>query len=689
MDSSRSWITFALFLLAGAHLVSAQGDPLCKPAVGPAARGFRYAGCYEDSVSNRALKWQWNGFRVMTVGMCVDHCRRFGYPVAGLQSTTDKSQSATTFYAAKNASPTSSAASPATATTSSAAEPLTESLVGYLLAVYVAEDASFAPVFETPKSMGRFEYLFTGPVVPILTALTKTNKVIFLEKGLFPISGGAPNSTHAYEYDYSIKDRRLAFREMNVKTDIFCSAISMIPDQWGRLVNVGGQRDESLSGLRIYRPTGRSGVNATTDWNENVSRLRLQEPRWYPSIVMLRNGSFGVIGGAPNPSAIGQTASVEVVPYNGAKPIRLKILEETYNKNLYPIVYFLPSGKILVVADTRAVLLDPDTFAQLSELKRIPGKADGNAKDHPDGSGGRTYPNIAGAALLPLMPPYQDPAEILICGGSDGGFGEFSTINNCVRTRPDVEGDEWIIERMPTGRVISTVVALPDLTFLIINGAKRGYASWASATHPARTALIYDPFKPQGRRISEVGWTDIARMYHSEAQLVHDGRVLLSGSNPLDARFPDEWRLQFFYPPYLTSGLARPTFEMLPGEGGVQRAFRYGDTIRIRANIPSGDLSAVRASLISTGGNTHSQQYGQRSLGLIITSTGGDSFTLGPLPTSDLVMPLGNYLVYVLDGPTPSEGQWIRVGDEPEQYKNWPTPNVADGFESVPEWTEQ
>ncbi|KAJ3215671.1 hypothetical protein HDU67_000139 [Dinochytrium kinnereticum] len=670
--------------LATASVIASR-DPTCKPLQKPTENGFSYAGCYEDVNSMSAMTWQWNGFRVMTVEMCVKHCRRFGYPLAGLKCAY------TSLFGHMKCLRSNDDCLLAWAGAMINLRKNREFLISNaaLLAMGMKISAAEPQTGSPPKNSGRFEYLFTGPVVPSLTALTKTNKVIFLEKFPFLFSGSAVNTTHAYEFDYSIKDPKRAFYEMNVKTDIICSASAMIPDQWGRMLNVGGNIGAALTGIRVYRPTGRAGVNSTTDWNENPKKLKMQEPRWYPSIVMLRNGSHAVIGGSPNPDTIGQTASVEIVPYNGVGPIPLQILEETYNKNLYPIVHALPSGKIVIVADNRAVLLDSDTFEQTRELKRVPGKPDGDSVAHPDGKGGRTYPLIGASAMLPLMPPYDAPAEILICGGSDGSYGRLSTINTCVRTRPDVEGDEWIIERMPTGRTMSTVVALPDLTFLIVNGAKRGQGGWTKATHPAGTALIYDPFKPEGRRISEAGWTDIPRMYHSEAQLVHDGRVLISGGNPVDSRFPDEWRLEFYYPPYLTSGLNRPTFEMLPGEGGVQRAFKYGDSIRINANITSGDLSTIRASLISTGGNTHSQQYGQRSLGLLITSNGGNLFTLGPLPKSDLVMPIGNYLLYVLDGPTPSEGQWIRVGDEPALYRNWPTPSVEDGFESVPEWTPQ
>ena len=49
--------------------------------------------------------------------------------------------------------------------------------------------------------------------------------------------------------------------------------------------------------------------------------------------------------------------------------------------------------------------------------------------------------------------------------------------------------------------------------------------------------------------------TTVARLYHSEANLLPDGRVLVSGSDPEDGVNPEEYRVEVFKPPYLLSGL--------------------------------------------------------------------------------------------------------------------------------------
>ena len=44
-------------------------------------------------------------------------------------------------------------------------------------------------------------------------------------------------------------------------------------------------------------------------------------------------------------------------------------------------------------------------------------------------------------------------------------------------------------------------------------------------TDPTLTALLYDPYRPLGSRISILNTTIVARMYHSEAILLHDGKL--------------------------------------------------------------------------------------------------------------------------------------------------------------------
>jgi hypothetical protein len=78
--------------------------------------------------------------------------------------------------------------------------------------------------------------------------------------------------------------------------------------------------------------------------------------------------------------------------------------------------------------------------------------------------------------MLPQYAPYTDPVEIITCGGSS--FGQ--AFDNCVSIVPEGDGG-WIIERMPSKRVMTYMAALPDGTYLIVGGAQAGVAGFGLA----------------------------------------------------------------------------------------------------------------------------------------------------------------------------------------------------------------
>lgn len=97
---------------------------------------------------------------------------------------------------------------------------------------------------------------------------------------------------------------------------------------------------------------------------------------------------------------------------------------------------------------------------------------------------------------------------------------------------------------------MACMVALPDGTFMIMNGAKEGVAGFGLANDPNLDAILYDPTLPVGQRMSILNSTTIARMYHSEAFLLPDGRIMISGSDPQTnnpdgtVKYPEEFRIE-------------------------------------------------------------------------------------------------------------------------------------------------
>jgi len=215
------------------------------------------------------------------------------------------------------------------------------------------------------------------------------------------------------------------------------------------------------------------------------------------------------------------------------------------------------------------------------------------------------------------------------------------------------------------------MVALPDGTILILNGAQQGLAGFAKATDPNLNALLYDPSLPVGSRFSILASSTIARMYHSEATLLPDGRVLISGSDPEDkwrngtVRYPQEQRIEVFIPPYLTSGLKQPTFTLPIND------WAYGSSHSItQVKLFQGTLSTLRISLISASSSTHGNSMGAKTIFPAFSCSGVGCTIVAP-PNAGICPP-GWYQLFILDGPTPSVSKWVRIGGDPSKLGNWP-----------------
>jgi hypothetical protein len=158
-------------------------------------------------------------------------------------------------------------------------------------------------------------------------------------------------------------------------------------------------------------------------------------------------------------------------------------------------------------------------------------------------------------------------------------------------------------------------------------------------------------------------------MYHSEATLLPDGRVLISGSDPNDnstgGMYPEEFRIEVYFPPYLSTGLAPPTFSIDETDWVYGGAYAIDNLVLFQ-----GDASTVRVSLIAATSSTHGNTMGGRTIfpDVSCDATG----CMVTAPPSAGVCPPGWFQLFVLDGPTPSHSQWVRIGGDPGELGNWP-----------------
>ncbi|KAI1097816.1 putative glyoxal oxidase [Jackrogersella minutella] len=617
----------------------------------PAPRGdianWTYQGCYEDNVNDkRTLFWALTFPGTMTPEQCLSKCASFGYAAAGLEygdecycgDPIDVDASGATIRPESECNVV--CAGDASAICGGGAR---------LSTYYWSNVDQPLYVFNYPEGndAGTYSNLVGGVVTPLMTMQSVTGKVTFLEKW----GTGLANSTGAYELDLTqLGDFDAAWRTMHVKTDIFCSAGLILPDKAARQLTVGGWSLDSTYGIRLYMPDGSDGVKGTNDWEENVNELKLQKGRWYPSAMVMTNGSILVVGGEigsndrPEPS-------LEILPQVGPA-LYMDWLDRTDPNNLYPFLAVLPGGGIFVAYWNEARILDAVNFDTQTILPNMPGAVN-------DDLGGRTYPLEGAAVLLPQFAPYTDPLGILICGGSTNGH---EALDNCVSTYPEIPYPTWTLERMPSKRVLSCMAPLPDGTYLIANGAHEGVAGFGLADDPNYNAVLYDPFKPIGSRISVMANTTVARLYHSEAITLLDGRVLITGSDPQDGKHPQEIRVEVFTPPYLYSNKPRPSFTI------TNKDWNYGDRIPLElGDQPSG---TIQVSLLGAVSSTHGNSMGARTLFPEVTC-GGTSCTVVAPPNVNIAPP-GWYQIYVVQDGIPAVGTYVRIGGDPGQLGNWP-----------------
>ncbi|KAJ7479512.1 glyoxal oxidase N-terminus-domain-containing protein [Mycena latifolia] len=608
---------------------------------------WSYQGCLAEKPGGRVFPWQIDNTNNNSATNCLGECAAFGYTAGGMEfgfqcfcgDVLDVTTSGVSL------TPESDCNLPCSG------DPIHLCGGGDRIQYYVWTGP--AHVWHKPDITGRYEFFVPGVVVPLIATVGVNNKVTFLEK-----SGTSEfrNSTGAYELDLSlVDDFDKAWRAMHVKSDVFCSGSITLPDKGARQLNVGGWSDDSTKGVRLYTPDGSPGVNGTNDWEENFEELHLQRQRWYPTAAMLPNGTVMVIGGETGSNASPEP-NVEILPTpeGGDTVIFLDWLNRTDPNNLYPFVFVLPSGNLFIVYYNEARILDAGTFDTIQTLPNLPGSVTSFLA-------GRTYPLEGAAVMFPQHAPYTDPLEVLVCGGSTPGNG--FALDNCVSIQPEVENATWALERMPSPRVMPCMVTLPDGTFLILNGAVQGVAGFGLATDPNLGALLYDPTMPLNQRISILNTTIVARLYHSEAILLPDGRVLVSGSDPEDTN-PEEFRIEVYVPPYLAQGLKQPSFTI------VDTDWAYGSKHSINVTLHQGTTSTMKISLIAATSSTHGNTMGSRTLFPAFRCV-RNTCTI-TAPPNAFVSPPGWHQLFILDGPTPSHSAWVRIGGDPAGIGNWP-----------------
>lgn len=434
----------------------------------------------------------------------------------------------------------------------------------------------------------------------------------------------------------------------NKPIDFFCGGESFLTD--GTLLSAGGTLDYDVNGHGFF------GRRATVAFDPHIQqwaqRGDLSVGRWYPTLVTLGDGRVLAAAGLDQQGNPGK--SVEVFsPSTGTwQPLGDPTGPGFNRLPLYAHLFLLQDGRLLFTGGRM-----DDGVAQgpaLLDLATSPVTA--------TTLGGLDQPDLRNQSASVLLPPAQDQRVMIIGGGAANDTDpRKATDSVAVIDLTAAQPAFHPAAPMHNSRVHLNAVLLPDRTVFVSGGASQHENNQLGiAEQPGqarRQAEIYDPATNTWRVVASA---TVARMYHSVALLLPDGRVVTAGNNPSKGQHvewnndPDheELRLEFYSPPYLFRG-SRPVIAAAPPE------WRYGQTVQVQS--PQSQ-SIKWANLIKSGVTTHSFDTGQRLVDLPIDAThGADSLSVH-VPNNPNIAPPGWYMLFLTaQTGVPSEATWIHL----------------------------
>ncbi|KAH8932968.1 hypothetical protein BDL97_18G007100 [Sphagnum fallax] len=430
-------------------------------------------------------------------------------------------------------------------------------------------------------------------------------------------------------------------RPLYISTDTWCSSGQFLPN--GTLLQTGGFND----GVQKIRWLDPCAANETCDWVESDTDV-LQAGRWYATNQLLPDGSTFVLGGQ-------YSNAYEFLPADGSLLYNLDLLSTQGYFDWYPFVHLLPDGNLWIFANRDSILFDYTHDVVLQNYPTIPGEP-------------RNYPCAGSSVLLALDGDYTD-AEVMVCGGASimapgNVTAQYPASQTCGRMVVTSPNASWTMIEMPFRRNMGDMVLLPTSEILIINGAQNGAQGWNTATNAVFNPVTFDP--DTWTFVVEPA-TTIARVYHSTANLLPDGRVLVAGSNchimyTFTGDFPTELRVESFSPTYLD-----PINDPLrPQIVTFSEIVNYNTSFNVEISLPTAPTGNIGLTLTSSPFTTHSFSQGQRQIKLPVTApsliSGTDTYLLTALgPISTTVAPPSWYMLHAINEGIPSGGIWVNV----------------------------
>jgi hypothetical protein len=433
------------------------------------------------------------------------------------------------------------------------------------------------------------------PINPVHVALLHNGKVL--------IVSGSGNLETNTNYQAGVWDPQTqVFVTQPIAWDMFCNGMVVLPD--GRPLINGGNLQ--------YDPFHGSPRNAVYDPATGLFTdvPNMAHGRWYPTVTTLGDGRVMTFSGLTETGAT--NTAVEI--YTAGLGWSQEFLAG-WTPPLYPRMHLLPDGRVFYSGSgQQSRLFDPSTNAWSTVLATT------------NYSGTRTYGT---SVLLPLTPQNGYTPRVMILGGGNPSTATTEIIDLSApvpawlygpsMSQPRIEMNATIL---PNGKVLATGGSFND-------------------EDAATASLNADLYDPATNTFSQAGANAFPRLYHSNALLLPDATVLLTGGNPTRGSY--EAHLEIYSPAYLfdvAGGFAvRPTITDVPA-GPIG----YGTTFQVHTPIAADIASVV---LVRPGAATHAFDMDQRLVGL--------SYTVGlgvlnvTAPPNGNIAPPGYYMLFILN----------------------------------------
>lgn len=499
--------------------------------------------------------------------------------------------------------------------------------------------------------------------LPVHMALLHTGKVLSL--------GGSANDRANLDKPFRAElwdpqSGQLKDVAQDLAGDIFCCGHTALPD--GRLLVSGGTHGYDYKRFAFGNGILKDGIPLppfrgmeqsylfdpnTEKWTRVQDML---QGRWYPTLITLGDGRVVAMAGLSKHFPWFTQRTIEIYsPNQGWR----KLENADRWLPLYPRLHLLPNGDVFYAGSFNSHYVYPFKLKDFPPaILNVP-TGRWRTLRRP-----KEYQREEGTTiLLPLLPAENHRARVLLVGG--GRPAGTSALRACEIIDLEQQEPEWKpVPSMNHARYYAYPVILPNKQIYIFGGrgGEKGHprmlmegrpTEGLPPPHDAKAVLEPECFDPANNEWTRMAPMTCDRLYHANALLLPDGRVMMAGSNPswrLNMAGFTELRIEIYRPPYLFRG-PRPEIKEIPAKASFGKEFE----IRTAQGNAIEEVALIRPTV-----TTHCVNTEQRYVGLEFRVAHSDML-LAKVPTNSNVLPPGKYMLFLVRDGIPSIGKFIHL----------------------------